>query len=158
MTLTKFAPSRDAAPGPKLSFHIEGPSTVVVVRGEVDIAAVPDLVDVLAWVFGQFDGPVVLDLAETEFMDTAVVRVLARARQFLCDYGRPLTLRSPPRQAARLLRLVGLSDLVTLNRDVGRDRRRSARVENREESAGDGVRVEAARSAHPSSATAIPNS
>ena len=92
MTLTRFAPSRHAAPGLKASFPIEDPSTVVVVRGEVDVAAVPDLVDMLACVFGTFDGPVVVDLAETKFIDTAAMRVLARARQFLGDHGRQLTL------------------------------------------------------------------
>ncbi len=92
MTLTRFAPSPSAPPGLKVSFHIEGPSTVVVVRCDVDVAAVPDLVDMLTWLFGKFDGPVVVDLAETGFIDTAAVRVLARAHQFLGDYGRSLTL------------------------------------------------------------------
>jgi anti-anti-sigma factor len=116
MTLTRIARARDAAPGLAVSFHIEGPETVVVARGDIDVASVPDLVDMLASVFGQFEGPVVVDLAETEFIDTAAMRVLARARQFLCDNGRLFTLRSPPRQAAGLLRLFGLSHLVTLNR------------------------------------------
>jgi anti-anti-sigma factor len=129
MTLTRFGRSCDAAPGLKVSFHIEGPSTVVVARGEVDVASVPDLVDMLAWVFGKFDGPVVVDLAETEFMDTAAIRVLARARQFLGNYGRSLRLRSPPRQAAGLLRLAGLSDLVTLTRVVKREQPPSDRAE-----------------------------
>jgi anti-anti-sigma factor len=117
MTLTRSAPSHGAAPDMEVSFHIEGSSTIVVVRGHADVAAVPDLVDLLAWVSGKFDGPVVVDLAETEFIDAAAVRLLARARQFLGDHGRPLTLRSPSKQAARLLTLVGLSDLVTHNRD-----------------------------------------
>src|SRR5579864_2012273 len=109
MTLMRVAPSAVAAPGMEVSFHIEGTSTVVMVRGDVDVAAVPDLVDMLAWVFGKFDGPVVVDLAETRFIDPAAVQVLARARQFLGDHGRPLTLRSPSRQAVGLLTLVGLS-------------------------------------------------
>ncbi len=156
MTLTRFALSGDAAPGLKVSFHIEGPSTVIVARGEVDVASVPDLVDMLAWVFGKFDGPVVVDLAETDFVDTAAIRVLARARQFLGDYGRPLTLRSPPRQADRLLRLVGLSDLVTLARVVERDQRPSDRGKDPKGLARDRLRV-LARAAHPSSAPAAPN-
>ena len=156
MTLTRFVRTRDAAPGPKVSFHIEGPSTVVVARGEVDVGSVPDLVDMLAWVFGKFDGPVVVDLAETEFLDTAAIRVLARARQFLGDYARPLTLRSPPRQAAGLLSLVGLSDLVTLTRVVERDQRPTHRVDDPRGPARDRLRV-LARSAHPSSDPATPN-
>jgi anti-anti-sigma factor len=157
MTLTRFGRSCDAAPSLKVSFHIEGPSTVVVARGEVDVASVPDLVDMLAWVFGKFDGPVVVDLAETEFMDTAAVRVLARARQFLGDYGRSLKLRSPPSQAAGLLRLVGLSDLVTLTRVVERDGRPTDPVEDPNGPARDRLLVQLARSAHPSSAAATPN-
>jgi anti-anti-sigma factor len=150
MTLTRFA--RNAAPGAEVSFHIEGPATVVVARGEIDVASVPDLVDMLASVFGQFEGPVVIDLAETEFIDTAAMRVLARARQFLYDNGRLLTLRSPPRQAAGLLRLFGLSHLVTLNRGVERDRHPCDRVEDPKESNRARAAVEFARSAHPSGA------
>jgi anti-anti-sigma factor len=157
MTLTRFPLSRDAVPSLNMSFHIEGPSTVVVARGEVDVASVPDLVDLLAWIFGKFDGPVVVDLTETKFIDTAAARVLARARQFLGDYGRPLTLRSPPRQTARLLGLVGLSNVVTLNWVVEPDQLSSHRVEHRNGPARDRLRVELARSAHPSSAAATPN-
>ena len=154
MTLTRFAPSPSAAPGLKVSFHIEGPSTVVEVRGDVDVAAVPDLVDMLAWLFGKFDGPVVVDLAETGFIDTAAVRVLARAHQFLGDYGRPLTLRSPSKQAAGLLTLVGLSDLVTLNRDVEHHQRPSPRVEDPSDVARDRLRVQLSRLAHPAGGAA----
>ena len=157
MTLKTFPKSRDLAPGLEVSFHIEGPSTVVLTQGELDVASVPDLVDMLAWVFGKFDGPIVVDLAETEFIDTAAMRVLARARQFLGNYGRPLTLRSPPRQAAGLLRLVGLSDLVTLTRVVERDQRPSDRVEDSSGPDRDRLRFQLARSAHPSSSAATPN-
>ena len=57
-------------------------------------------------------GNVVIDLAETEFIDTATVRVFAVAQQLLDRHDRKLTLRSPSRLAARMLYLFGLTDLI----------------------------------------------
>ena len=51
-------------------------------------------------------------MADAEFIDTAIVRVMATALQLLDRQGRKLTVRSPSRLAARVLDLFGLADLI----------------------------------------------
>ena len=93
--------------------HAEGGSTVVVLRGEADIFTQPVVVDALARVIAERDGNVVVDLAQTAFIDTAALRAVLRAREVLAGGGRQLTLRSPSRIAGRLLAVFGLSHLVS---------------------------------------------
>ncbi len=57
-------------------------------------------------------GDVVIDLTDTDFIDTAISRTLADAQQMLDLQGRRVTFRSPSRLAARLLDLFGLSPLI----------------------------------------------
>jgi anti-anti-sigma factor len=90
----------------------EGSTTVLVLRGEADLAARALVSDALSRVIGSHTGDVVVDLAEVEFIDTAIVRVLADAQRFLDHHGRALTIRSPSRLATRVLNLFGLTDLV----------------------------------------------
>jgi anti-anti-sigma factor len=92
--------------------HEEGTRTVVVLRGEADLAARPVLADVLSRVIALRAGDVVIDLTEAEFLDTAIVRALAVGEQLLDRRGRRLTFRSPSRLAARVLDVFGLSDLI----------------------------------------------
>jgi anti-anti-sigma factor len=116
MTLTGLAqPTASAAAPPAAlvaSVSADGTATVVAFRGEADLFTLPVVIDVLARVIADSDGPVIVDLADTEFMDTAAVRALERAWQFLDDRGRALTLRSPCRLARRVLTLLGLSHLL----------------------------------------------
>ena len=57
-------------------------------------------------------GDVVIDLTESTFVDTAIVRDFADAQQLLDRQGRKLTFRSPSRLATRVLHLFGLADLI----------------------------------------------
>ena len=104
-----------AAPVLALSWRAEGGGTVIDLRGEADVAALPALVALLALVAGERQGPVVVDLAAAGFIDAATMRTLSRAAEFLDDHGRQLTLRSPSTQALRLLAFAGLSHLITPN-------------------------------------------
>jgi anti-anti-sigma factor len=99
-------------PGFGALVRAEDSAAIVVLRGEADLAAVPALVDTLARVIACFDGPVVVDLAQAEFIDSSTTRVLGRAWQFLKVRGRPLSIRSPTRTAIRLLGFFGLSQLI----------------------------------------------
>jgi anti-anti-sigma factor len=90
----------------------DGRAAVVTLRGEAGLAALPVIVDVLARVIGDHDGPLIVDLAHSEFIDTTAVLALARAWQFLDGRGRTLTLRSPSRVASHVLELLGLSGLI----------------------------------------------
>jgi len=92
--------------------RVEGARIVVVVRGGTDVSTRPVLCDVLSRVAAVGAGDVVVDLAETTFIDTATARVLATARQLLDDQDRRLMFRSPPRLAARVLQVFGLTDLI----------------------------------------------
>ena len=91
----------------------EGPATVVALRGEADVATLPAIVDALAGVIADRDGNVIVDLAQTSFMDTAALRAVLKAREVLDGGKRELTLRSPSRIAGRLLAVFELSHLVS---------------------------------------------
>ena len=92
--------------------RVEGARIVVVLRGGTDVSTRPVLCDVLSRVVAVGAGDVVVDLAETTFIDTATARVLATAGQLLDRQDRRLTVRSPPRLAARVLQVFGLTDLI----------------------------------------------
>lgn len=95
-----------------MSVTVEVAATVLVVRGEADVATLPLLVDALERVIADHDGDVIVDLAPTEFIDTAALRAVLRAREILRRSGRQLTLRAPSRIARRLLAAFGLLGLV----------------------------------------------
>jgi anti-anti-sigma factor len=94
------------------SLSTEGHTTIVALRGDADLFTLPVIVDVLARVIADHDGPLVIDLAELAFIDTGSIRAVARAAALLGDHGRELTLRSPPRIAVRMLTLLDLSHLI----------------------------------------------
>jgi len=110
MTLTELAQS--TRPWLVVSSSTDGVATVIALRGEADPATLPLVVDILARVIADDEGAVVIDLAQTEFIDTATVRAIGRAGQLLGDHGRQLTLRSPSRLAVQVLAFGGLSHLV----------------------------------------------
>lgn len=119
MSLTAIAPFTRSAPGLVVVVSSEGADTVVAVRGELDSAVVPVVLDVLVGVSADHDGDVVVDLSQTDFIDSASVRALSRAGQFLTERGRRLTVRSPSRLAARVLRIHDLFDLVAPAEPIG---------------------------------------
>ena len=90
----------------------EGAVTVVALQGEADRATLHVAVDSLSDVITHGDGDVVVDLAQMEFIDSAALRALLRARETLEGSGRHLTLRSPSRITARLLGVFGLDHMV----------------------------------------------
>jgi anti-anti-sigma factor len=112
MTLTRLEQSTLPTDALVASLSTEGDSTVVALRGEADVSTLPVIVDVLARVIADHDGPVVIDLAEIAFIDTGSIRALARAEAFLGGRGRELTLRSPSRMAVRMVTLLELAHLI----------------------------------------------
>ena len=94
-----------------VSVSAEGDATVIALRGEADIATMPGVVEALARVIADHEGDVVVDLAEISFIDAGTVRVVLQAKETLGG-GRRLTLRSPSRNAGRVLAIFGLCDLV----------------------------------------------
>ena len=113
MSTATLVQSSPPAAGLDVLMSAEGATTVLALRGEVDIATLPVVVDALARVIADQHGDIVVDLAHTDFIDTAALRAVLRARDELQGGERQLTLRSPSRIAGRLLAVFGLSQLVT---------------------------------------------
>jgi anti-sigma B factor antagonist len=89
----------------------EGPEgvSVIVLRGELDLAAAPIL---RARVDEAMAGrAVVIDLAETTFIDSAVLKELLRARAELAANDVRLVLAAVPMPVRRLLDLTRTSEL-----------------------------------------------
>ena len=84
--------------------------TVVWLRGEHDASTVAALWDAIGQAIAIDDTDVVVDLSGVDFMGSATVGVIIRARESIRP--RALTLRSPSRCAQRVLDLYGLADLL----------------------------------------------
>lgn len=112
MAVLEFPQPTRLVPDLVASVSTEAAAAVIALRGEADIATVPVIVDSLARVTANHDGPVVVDLAHLDFIDSATVDALERAWQFLDARGRRLTLRSPSPIAVRVLAIFKLSHLV----------------------------------------------
>ncbi len=112
MTVTASAPFTRTVARLVVSVGVESDFTVIALRGRCDAAALPTLVDVICRVIADHDGTVVVDLADTTFIDSVTLGALGRAGQFLEDRGRQLTLRSPSGLALGILDTLKLSRLV----------------------------------------------
>lgn len=86
--------------------------TVVWLRGEHDITTDVALCLTVARAIALNDAPLVLDLSEVEFLGVSTLRVIVRAREFLHQRSRSLTVRSPSAPIQRLMGLCGLDDLL----------------------------------------------
>jgi anti-anti-sigma factor len=86
--------------------------TVVWLQGEHDASTVVAFWDTMGRAIALDDADVIVDLSDVEFMGSATVGVIIRARESLRRRSRSLTLRSPSRCARRVLDLYGLADLL----------------------------------------------
>ncbi len=112
MTLSEPVQPTFRVPGLIVATHAEGPTTVITLQGEADSATLPALLDLVVHAVTERDGPVVLDLDQTDFIDTATARAIGRAASALQDRSRQLTIRSPSRLATVVLSFTGLSHLI----------------------------------------------
>ena len=112
MSVATQVPNTTPAMGLTATVFDEGAVTVVALSGEADRATLHVVVETLSRVIADRAGDVVVDLARTDFMDTAALRAVLNAREALRSGGRDLTLRSPPRIARRLLSIFGLGHLA----------------------------------------------
>ena len=79
---------------------------LVVPRGELDMAAAPELLRTLD---GLIDRHVVLDLRAAEFIDSSGFAAIVRAHR---RHGERLSILRPTGKAARALEVTGLDGLV----------------------------------------------
>jgi anti-sigma B factor antagonist len=86
----------------------------VAVHGEVDVSAVPSLVEALDAAIRDSVGAFVIDLCDVEFLDSSGVSALMRARALLGRDERALVVVCPPGAVRRLLELADVSDLFVL--------------------------------------------
>jgi len=92
----------------------EGQTTVIAVRGELDLASSPALQEELDRVATSDAKLLIIDLRNLDFMDSTGLSVLVRAHQRTEEQGRQLAMVKGPQQVQRLLSLTGVADRLTL--------------------------------------------
>ncbi|MFE9835519.1 STAS domain-containing protein [Streptomyces sp. NPDC005551] len=92
-----------------LSVREAGRSTVIAVRGEVDLDNAGQLDEAITSAAPARPGPVVLDLAEVAFADSTTINVILRAYGAL---GARLRLAALSPYMDRLLGITGVSDAL----------------------------------------------
>lgn len=86
----------------------------VVVRGEVDVASVPQLTEALDDAIRESEGAFVVDLTDLDFLDSSGLSALMRARALLGRDDRALAVICPPGPVRRLFEVAGVTDLLFL--------------------------------------------
>jgi len=84
---------------------------VVALGGALDVTAGDQLLDELRHVGDTYRVPIILNLAEVTFLDSAGVRALVLAHRELAAVGRPLTIAAASPRVRRLLELTGTDAL-----------------------------------------------
>ena len=86
---------------------------VVSVSGEIDIASAPGLWDQLSEAIPDTER-LVLDLSQTEFIDSTALNVIVRALKRLRHGGGDLIIRSPRANARKVFQITGLDRVLTI--------------------------------------------
>jgi anti-sigma B factor antagonist len=86
---------------------------VVAVRGEVDIVTAPVLWETIAEVITDTKR-LVVDLSETDFIDSTGLGVLVRALKRLRHHGGDLILRSPKSNTRKILHMTSLDRVISI--------------------------------------------
>jgi anti-anti-sigma factor len=89
-----------------------GTDVVLVVAGELDLAASAAWDASVGEAMGQVPSAVAVDLAATTFVDSSGLRLLLMLRQRVADAGATFTVTNISPAVARLLEVTGLTDLV----------------------------------------------
>jgi len=97
-----------------LNVETDDERATVRVTGEVDLETSAALRSALLELATDGAQLVTVDLAETDFIDSTGLHALVVAMKQLREHGGDLVLRSPSRNAARVLELSGLSTVVKI--------------------------------------------
>lgn len=97
-----------------LGISKRGPTTVIIVAGELDIASAPMLKDAIERAREDDAEDLVVDLRDLEFMDVSGLRVLIRAHQHAEEAGGRLRLANLRESVRRLLRLTGANEILSI--------------------------------------------
>ena len=85
---------------------------LVAVDGELDLGTADQLHEILEPAIAASVGPVVLDLAELRFCDSAGLAVLVKSHNVLAGQARRLVVAQPSAPVARVLELSGLNRVI----------------------------------------------
>ena len=86
----------------------------VAIRGEIDIAAVPELEHALDVAIIESTGAFVLDLSGVEFLDSTGLRLVLHWRALLAREERSLAIVCPPGPVRKLFDVAGIGELLFL--------------------------------------------
>jgi anti-anti-sigma factor len=89
----------------------DGTEPVVVVKGEIDLAAAEAFREAIDRALRDGGARLVIDMVDTTFMDSSGLNVLLRAYAALGRLPEALVLRSPSPVVRRVVALAGLEDL-----------------------------------------------
>jgi anti-sigma B factor antagonist len=100
---------------PIFSWEVErqGRTTVVFLRGELDLASAEAALDVL--IDALREGDLVIDASELSFIDSSGIRSILEAYREAnqgIGAGRGVTVRAPTAQVRRVLQLTGIDNLI----------------------------------------------
>ncbi len=87
---------------------------IVWLRGELDLAAAPDLQQHLLGILARHPASLTLDLGGLDFLDSSGLGTLYRARQAAEDQGVPLRLDAVPDHVRRVLDVTAMTPLFDL--------------------------------------------
>lgn len=87
--------------------------TVVVVRGEIDMATAPQLRDLLNRLVNDSTESIVLECEHLDFLDSSGIGVLVATTKGLAD-GRTITIDAPQPHVRKVLELTGVAEHVTI--------------------------------------------
>jgi anti-sigma B factor antagonist len=82
----------------------------IALKGELDLAAVPEFEDAIAETFAGREPLIVLDLGELEFIDSMGLRLLLGIRGAVGERAGRLLLARAPHPVLKLLQITGLVD------------------------------------------------
>jgi anti-sigma B factor antagonist len=92
-----------------ITIRQDGPRTLVVVEGEIDMASAPQLERALVAVD---EGDIVVDLAGVAFLDSAGIATLVRAQRAVAARGNQLTTTGEQSLVRHALEVTGLFDVL----------------------------------------------
>jgi anti-sigma B factor antagonist len=88
----------------------QGARVVLSVSGELDAYTAPGLEDQITRLIADGTTDIVLDLSQTEFLDSSGLRAILTAQRKLSESQGQLTLRTPSEPVTRLLEITGLTE------------------------------------------------
>jgi anti-sigma B factor antagonist len=93
----------------------DGDAAVVRIEGEVEFATAPRLRATLLDLAQEGASPVVLDLADVSFVDSAGISLLIQAKKRLASGNSDLVLRAPQASVRRVLEISGVTELFQID-------------------------------------------